>query len=172
MKNKTIYYLSFVFFISLMFTSNSLAKFTSRYTGNANIGVASFYIDGVYSQEFKANLANLSGQNENYLRFNIVNFNEDNNSEVALEYRIFIQTTNNIPLSFSLKNDGGENYIQSEEFFYNESLNRYESQKGILPVENTTHSYILDIKIIEDDKKYSYEIDAIKIIIEAIQKGD
>ncbi len=166
----TFLFLGMFTLISLLLGSLVYAHLRSNFQGIGRVEVASFYLDGQYTDSFTIGLENLSAHSTNFLPFTIVNYTEETQSEVVLEYSIYIQTTNNLPLSFSLGAYSDPNYISNIRFTYDETTNCYIGTGGILPLTPTRHEYQLQIDFSDQSAKYSTEIDAISLKIIAKQK--
>ncbi len=168
-KNRILFYLFYAVLVTALVSTITLSRYSSTATGSGNVEVANIYIDGKYSSEFVVGLDNLSTTTEKYLDFEVVNFDDVNHSEVAQDYSISIKSTNNLPLTFSLINNGTTNQIESGDFVYNQSSESYQVSGGMLPIGTSRHLYTLVVTVNSKDIKYNKEIDAIELYIEAVQ---
>lgn len=106
--------------------------------------------------------------NEKSYIFEVSNYDSKNKLEVTMQYRIEVNTSNNLPLNFELykydentKDKVGENLLIT-----NTTENEIMSYE-----QKTTNKYILKIKWDENEKNYLYskEIDYIELTLNSKQ---
>ncbi len=170
-KNRILFYLSYAVLVTALVSTATLSRYLSNSTGSGDVEVAAIFIDGSYSESFVIGLENISANQATQLQFDIVNYDDIRQSEVAQSYSISIKSTNNLPLKFSLLNNGQSGQIESAEFIYDATSDSYKLTGGSMPVSTTKHSYTLVVQFESKDVKYNKEIDAIEIYIEAVQIG-
>ncbi len=155
---------------AFIFVAVTLSSYQAEYIGTGNAEVATFYVEGIYTEQFQISLEKLSSSKPNELSFSVVNYQEGIESEVVQEYQILIKSTGNLPLNFSLIGSEAIDDIEDGVLVYDETSGYYESKIGVLQLGEVKHSYLLQVEVASNDDKYSTEIDAIEIIIKSKQK--
>jgi hypothetical protein len=109
---KKLVILIICFFILIRIFALTLSKYESTTSSDANIDIA-FYVLNEDYQAMTLNLDSLFPQDELYeYTFSISNEKDGHVAETNLKYNLQIRTTTNLPLSFKLyMNDGNEDII-------------------------------------------------------------
>ena len=161
--------------ISLWALSGTLAKYVSSDTAGEKARAASvvFHVkdqDGVKSLDLTSELAlaGLQPGQKKTLPFSVVNYEGSAISETAMEYTISIETTGNLPLTYSLQADSGG--LDSPAASPSEKATW---SGGKLPAAaKETHFHTLTVQWPSDKNsaEYSAEIDSVYLNVEAVQK--
>ncbi len=169
--NRLWVFLLYLALVTSLILSVTLARYSSGAEGTGTATVAAMAGDA--SSTLRMSLDGMTpGGEDRTLEFQVVNFTADAVSEVALDYRITVETTGNLPLVFTLAADEGENRVAGGTI-----LNGVKSETltgGAFPLREAgqTHTYTLTAGWPEtvNDGGYSREIDLVTVNVEARQR--
>ena len=157
--------IGYILILALCIVAGFYSKYKVSVGGKDDTKVALLALSK--SQVLQVNTVSLYPGEEIKYRFGIKN-NKSISSEVTLGYQINVITTNNLPLTYSLKCLSKNNGVclTGNDIEVNTSL-----KGGIMPYIDTTHEYELTIKwnLDNDDYDYANDLEIIKIKIDAEQ---
>lgn len=191
MKEYLKYRIRYIFIVSslsvLLFFSLFLilteARYESRVDLNARLDIAKHIINpGTYS--FKLSMNDIIPRNEPYVyTFFLSNYDENNQSDVDMDYNLFFKTTTNMPLRYELyrnvnyTENGAVNLLSDMELiqdvdgaWYNQF--NIDDTFSFLYQNRQLDTYYLVIyfdDIYANNLEYADNIDSIKIIVDAKQ---
>lgn len=189
--NKKIFFSIRIFFIviffcfALNFIGIGLSKYDSKATSKAKALIAFFVVEeGTY--EKKLSLGKITPSKEKYVYpFTISNYNDNQTTDVAIDYTITFITTTNLPLTFEVyknenyTNRNAINLVSNQEVYQDENQVYYNritiDDVGSFSFnENQTDIFNLvvefDEKYKNDPTNYSGYIDLVKVVVDAKQK--
>ena len=175
-----------VIFLTLLSTSVfAVVKSFSRYNSNATLTLdiqSALFIVEPGEMSYNIDVGKILPSTEPYIyTFSISNFNEEQTTDVDLEYMLDIQTTTNLPLTYRLYYDtynlNETDIIATRELRQDEDSSWYnyftvEGKHEFTYKENKTDIYYLVIDFPETYKnylEYSGAVENIQIIIKANQ---
>lgn len=171
--------LIFFWFLYLFKVPESLSRFTSLLSSDANISIAFYVIDTEYqTEEIKLDKIIPSDTAYEY-NFSVANYNKTKRLETNAEYNLVIRTTTNLNLEYELyENNSNESVILSKELTQDEDGTYYnviktdKEQFGY--TKNQINYYTLSIKFPLEYMSYDYQdiIESIEIIILSEQVTD
>ena len=125
------------------------SRFENKLNTNAKIDAA-FYVVDTKSEVKDIKLGDIVPSDNAYeYNFTVSNFNDKGRSEVNLEYTLVLKTTTNLPLSYELYMNSGENNILiSEEIVKDEYGTYFNVMKTNKEIFNILNSVIVLDKII------------------------
>lgn len=164
----------------------TLSRYESEKTGNIDTNIA-FYLLKTDYQTQRIKLTSLSPSDEPYIySFKIMNYQDDTNGDVDIEYYLSLKTTTNLPLRYELymnedyQDSTATNLItddntkiekdDSETYFKTITLDK-EIFHYIEPKENT-YTLLIYYDKSNDNPIYQDNIDSIRIIVESKQITD
>ncbi len=166
-KTRWILILSLV--ISIFLLLPAAARFYTFSSGSSKVHLAQLYVEGIFSDSFSISLESLQIESTNRIQFQVSNFNESQKSDVALTYNIVIETTQNIPLRFSIVAiDKVDGMIEGD--LVQDTNGRFLSTFGSMDLKKTLHTYELIVEIGSLEMDFYKEIDLIVIRVEAFQE--
>lgn len=190
-RNKTLKYkIRFIIFslIFLMILSTgvfAIVKSFSRYNSTANLSLdiqTAMFIVEPGEMSYNIDLERILPSDESYIyTFSISNFNDEQTTDVDLEYMLDIQTTTNLPLTYRLYYDSydleEDDIISTRELKQDENNSWYnyftiDGKHEFTYKENKTDIYYLVIDFPTSYKnvlEYSDAIENIQIIIKSKQ---
>ena len=166
-KRKTpwITWLAFAVLVSALISTTTLSRYISTVSGGGTANIASVEISG----SLEIDVSGLSPGMSKVVTFTVVNSENEAVSDVAQAYVISIESTGNLPLTFSLDtadaSDAGHALTSG-------ASNTWTG--GSLPHSTPTqHTYELTVlwDSGENSPKYADEIDAIKLTVNAQQQA-
>jgi len=188
-------YLLYLGLVTSLILSVTLARYVSTAGGTGTAAVAALAggLEGaVEAAPIELPLEGLlPGGEPRTLRFQVVNYTGDRLSEVALDYSITLETTNNLPLTFTLsgqadKPEGqgdlaaipaggailGPDAVQTQGPKAGTKTQTLSGGAFDLTGEKQEHTYTLTVNWPEGDKdgNYSQEIDLVTVKVEALQR--
>lgn len=111
-------YLLYLIMVAVLVTGTSFARYTVSVDGGDSIGVAkpilSWDLSGGTLNPETLNLgAMMPGDNKSY-QLAVTNTDDDKTSDVSIDFYVVITTTNEIPLTITLKEntEGGKTFVQ------------------------------------------------------------
>ena len=155
------------------------SRFENKLNTNTKIDAA-FYVVDTKTEVKNIKLDDIVPSDSAYeYNFTVSNFNDKGRSEVNLEYTLIVKTTTNLPLSYELyMNDGENNILISEEIVkdeYGTYFNVMKTNKEIFYYkDNTTNSYKLKVKFpkVYDSFDYQDIVEAIFLEVDSKQLID
>lgn len=166
--------------VTSLASTGTLAKYASRFTAGGQAQIASFIGDG--SVNFGVDLGNLSPVQSSSTVFTVRNYDGSQQSDVALSYEIRVETTGNLPLTFSLRGQtqNGDASAATGESVTTKQLERAEGNTwvatgGKLPPASAAgekeHSYELTVQweAGKNNEDYSHEIDMVTVTVTTAQ---
>lgn len=170
-KSRLLPYLLLAVLVTSLFSTGTLAKYKSMFSGSVEMQVAAFAGGG--KADFAVTLDEMVPGSTNTMQFTVQNFDGEQGCDVALEYEIQIETTGNLPLTFGLI---GINDNESASSLVGGLDSTLKATGGKLPfvsgTENkTAHKYELNITWPEGetDEDYSNEIDMVSVTVTTVQ---
>lgn len=168
-------WLVYAVIVAALVSTTTLSRYITTVSGSGTATIATVDMKGHYTGQDVENI-DVSGMTPGTTKtttFTVVNFNGANISQVALSYTIEINTTGNLPLTYTLQctNTGGSGtgiYITPATVLTPGSP----STVGTLPHSTqTTHTYTLTVTWPsgENDPKYADEVDAVELIVRSEQ---
>lgn len=164
--------LIFFWFLYLFKVPESLSKFTSLVSSDANISIAFYVIDTEYQvEEIKLDKIVPSDTAYEY-NFSVANYNKTKRLETNAEYNIVIRTTTNLNLEYELYENNStdsailsKELIQDEDGMYYNVIKTKKEQFGFK--KNQINYYTLSIKFPLEYIDYDYQdmIESIEIIV-------
>lgn len=175
-----------IIFLSILSTSVfAIVKSFSRYNSTANLSLdiqSALFIVEPGEMSYNIDVGRILPSDEPYIyTFSISNFNEEQTTDVDLEYMLDIQTTTNLPLTYRLYYDSYDlnekDIISSRELKQDDDSSWYNfftvsGKHEFTYKENKTDIYYLVIDFPASYKnvlEYSDAIENIQIIINANQ---
>lgn len=160
--------------ISMWMISGTLARYINSDVGADRAHTASVVFDVNDESGNRLDLSNELKLNDLLpgkcmeMTFDVVNKKDEKISETAMEYSIAIETTGNLPLTYSL--------VSVPDGIANRATTKYGLawSGGLLPAStDTSHKYMLTVEWPPDavDAKYANEIDSVYLFIDAKQKS-
>lgn len=177
-KPRLLRYLMLLALATSLIASGTLAKYTTEVYGGLSVQVASFAAEG--TADFTVHLENVSPSPESFgtIRFAVRNYEQEQNSQVQLNYTIKVETTGNLPLTFTLqKIDEPETEDPNNRFAgpLTQTAGEttvWEASGGVLPAveadsDKTQHEYVLSAAWItgKTSEDYSHEIDMVTVTV-------
>lgn len=177
-KNRVLVILALVAVATSLFSSRTLAKYASRFSAGGTFTVAGFAGGGTVN--FDVPLTDMTPGSVKPVRFTVCNFEGEKNSDVALTYSIRVETTGNLPLSFSLigqkeSDDSSAQSVTAAGLARDGEANVWTASGGSLPSASAegkkTHSYELSVSWPAGDYSgdYSHEIDMVTVSVTTVQ---
>lgn len=170
--------------ITSLFANGTMAKYSSSFTGSGVVNVAAF-AGGADTASFNVAVSGLSPGGTSTVKFAVQNYEGDKNCEVAMTYEVQVETTGNLPLSFTLSSNAGDagpyNQPVGQLTAADTEKLKYTATGGKLPVAvgeesggqgQKRHAYELAVTWPADaahDWDYSNEIDMITVTVTATQ---
>jgi len=175
MKNKILVITSiliFFWFLYLFKVPESLSRFTSLVSSDADVSIAFYVIDAEYqTEEIKLDKI-VPNDTEYEYKFSVANYNKVKRLETNAEYNVVIRTTTNLNLEYELyENNENESVILSKELIQDDDGTYYNVIKTKKEKfgfrKNQINYYTLAIKFPLDYIDYNYQdiIESIEIII-------
>ncbi|NLW70209.1 MAG: hypothetical protein GX061_03920 [Eubacteriaceae bacterium] len=157
--------------LTALVSTTTLSRYLAQVTGS---GTATIAAVGMETPSLTFGVGDLAPGGSATYSFNVTNFEGTKTSEVTLEYTVTVETTGNLPLTFSLQCTGTGNKGTGIGADPPVTLTpgTASSSIGTLPAGiNTTHSYTLTATwpSASDAPKYADEADAIRVKVNAIQ---
>lgn len=152
-------------FTTIIVTTLTLSRYKSSIAGSSSAKVATPVIN--ISAENPVIDVNINPmQSENIYEFSVSNIENEQKSEVSMEYTIQIESLRNLPLYYELYRIEDEN--ETTDLF---EKNGDITEKIEMNLEESKHTYKLKIKWQEDEQSYLYAqtIDYIQIILNSNQ---
>lgn len=153
----------------------SYARYMTTVNGTATATVAAVS-DKITNMDRKIDVSDMEPGESKTVDFNVVNFSNNQVSEVGQDYTVTVKTSGNLPFAFTLASAGGTSEAGTKNFAGNlvkKDDNVWESiSSGNLPASvRTTHSYTLTVSWPKGEGKpdYADEIDTVTLIIDAKQ---
>ncbi len=166
-------YLLYLGLVTSLILSVTLARYASTAGGTGTATVAAMAGGGeilVQGQNIEMPLEGLLPGGEKTLEFQVVNYTGDAISEVAMEYDIKVETTGNLPLTFTLTTTETANGINAGTILADGTP----LTGGLFPLteEKQAHTYALTATWPPDkkDARYADEIDLVTVTVTARQK--
>ncbi len=184
-------YLLYLGLVTSLILSVTLARYASTAGGTGTATVAALaggVEDAAEAAPIELSLGDLSPGDTRVLKFKVVNYSGDKRSEVALDYTLTLESTNNLPLTFTLAAqaenqadlvtlpaDGavlGPDTLQTEGEKMGTRMETLSGGAFDLTGEDQEHTYTLTVTwpAGEYDGNYSQEIDLVTVKVKAIQR--
>ncbi len=174
-------YLLYLGLVTSLILSVTLARYVSTAggTGTAAVAAMSAAVDGsaLTAKPIDMTLAGLRpGGEARTLDFQVVNYTGDTISEVALDYEITVKTTGNLPLTYTLTAEGGDQLVQTGPVLADLASGAAEQtlSGGAFPLtgERQVHTYHLEVTWPREkgSAQYADEIDLVTITVTAWQR--
>lgn len=167
-KVRLLRYLALLALVTSLGVSGTLAKYSSSFSGVVGMRVAAFAGGGVMT--FDDAMDNMRPGDSRTLSFEVTNVTAGQICEVGLDYEIQVETTGNLPLTFSLSGEQREPGTDSNLAVF--SAERLTAPGGFLPAgASRTHGYTLTVTwdAAQSGEAYSYEIDMVTVKVTATQ---
>lgn len=168
-------YLLLAVVVTMLATTGTLAKYSSRFGMSLSAQTAAFAGGGTL--DFDLALEDMAPGDTRTVQFTVQNYDGERNCEVGLDYEIAIETMGNLPLSFALlgKKEAGDSGEGSE--LAGPLDQNLTAGGGKLPVAGggagvrRQHTYELSISWPkeETDEDYSHEIDLVTVTVTTTQ---
>lgn len=177
-KPRLLRYLVFLALITSLIASGTLAKYAAEVQGGVSLQVASFAAEG--TADFTVHLENVSPSPESFgtVQFAVRNYEAEESSQVQLNYTIKVETTGNLPLTFSLQKLNEPETEDPNNRFAGALVQKageasvWEAAGGVLPTvetdsDKTQHKYLLSAAWTtgETSEDYSHEIDMVTVTV-------
>jgi len=175
-------YLLYLGLVSSLILSVTLAKYASTAAGSGTATVAAMAAGAPIEMTLKGMVP--GGEQE--LNFEVVNYTGEKVSEVALDYKITVTTTGNLPLTYALIPDGTAGQVGGTLFAEGSFQDLPDGRKSQdlaggafeliqgadFKLEKQTHRYTFKAQwpATEADPGYADEIDLVTITVEARQR--
>ncbi len=168
--------LIFLILLLLLIIRVTLGSFESSGSGSAKASVA-FYVFDVSNQTKSFRLSDIKPDGkDNIYNISVYNYSNNKVSETDLNYNLYVATTTNIPVNYSLYlNDEADNIMSNRELYTDNNgvyFYKYKSisrsfKHGVKTVDN----YKLVVNFPTDYGSYEYQglIDSIEITVDAKQ---
>ncbi len=177
-KGRLIKYLLLALLATTAAASGTLAKYASTYSGGTVLKVAGFAGGGVIN--FDVALEGMSPGEDppRTVDFAVQNYEGDNVCDVRMNYEIQVETTGNLPLTFSLVGEKEQNDSDPASVLAGALDENLKAVGGALPPASAEagggkrrHSYQLVVNWPADraDGDYSQEIDMVTVTVTAVQ---
>jgi hypothetical protein len=168
--------LIFILLIILMVViRNTYSRYSSYGTSAADVDVAFYFVKGETLSEDIV-LDEIAPGNSYTYTFSVANNNGIQRTETALKYTITIKATTNLPLTYKLYvNDGNENIIEEYEITKDEDETYFKTMKSAEKTfgfkENEEDTYKLEITFPEEYNSMEYQgtIEYLEMKIDAQQ---
>lgn len=171
-------YLFYLLCTCALVLGETSAQFSSQVSGTAAVAAASVELDSVLSLNDR--LKDLTPGKETKITFQVTNQKNNVVSEVAQEYSITLQTTGNLPLTYSLKKSSTENSLGTSVGMPTggsdtgaDTGKQIVWDGGLLPYAagGVTHTYELTVTwpVDKNAPQYADEVDAVSLIVDAQQ---
>lgn len=164
-------YLLLAVVVTMLATTGTLAKYSSRFSTSLSAQVAAFAGGGTL--DFDLALEDMAPGDTRTVQFTVQNYDGERNCEVGLDYEISIDTMGNLPLSFALlgKKEAGDSGEGSE--LAGPLDQNLTAGGGKLPVAGgeegvrRQHTYELSISWPKEEtnEDYSQEIDLVTVTV-------
>lgn len=154
-----------VIITTIIVTTFTLSKYETTTAGSDNTRTA---IPIITMSSDTLDLKLDPENNEQDYIFKVSNYNEQNQTEVSMEYNLQIKSLSNLPLDFELyEYDASNNTAIGENLLTNNVTENVTTKVG----EKTQNTYLLKIKWREAETNYlfSQEIDYVQIILNSRQ---
>lgn len=159
--------------VTMTILPSTLARYRTRIEGGA---VASVALWGSGSSEFQIDINGMKPGNDSAQQYEFVvtNTKEGQISEVGQNYSITVETTDNLPLKFTLSakaesgSSGLGNTVNTGILSFSDGKAVLEG--GFLPHSvETKHTYVLTVLLPVSNAEYADEIDLITVTVQAEQ---
>lgn len=174
MKSKILIITGILIFFWLLYlfkVPESLSRFASLVSSDADVSIAFYVIDTEYqTEEIKLDKIVPSDTKYEY-KFSVANYNKTKRLETNAEYNVVIRTTTNLNLEYELYKNDNENAILSKEIIQDEDGTYYNVIKTKKEEfgfkKNQINYYTLSIKFPLDYINHDYQdmIESIEIIV-------
>lgn len=174
-KGRIISYIIYLALACTLVFGITYARYSSKVTGNVTAKTASVEMNSTIN--LTDQLGGMTPGSSKKIEFEVTNKKERNVSEVGQEYSITIDTTGNLPLTYTIAGDSAapasEKYVTAVEESSGET--NYKWTGGVLPysADGITHTYTLTVTWPksgdEDNSAYSDEIDQVTLTVDAKQ---
>lgn len=170
-KWRVLAYLLILSSAGLLIIGPTYAKYVSEVDGKGSGSVAAWGSD--FTETNSIDLSQLKPGKEIKYQFNVTNVKDGKTSEVSQEYSIILNTTGNLPLTYTLTantSSSSGSYVNVGELKIENGICTLTG--GTLPhTESTTHDYTLTISWPADknDASYADEIDLVTLTVNAQQ---
>lgn len=172
-KTRILGYLLLLAMVTSFVFSISYAKYTKQINGSASADIAIWGNDETIASLDTTGLH--PGETKTY-EISIINTKNNSISQVAQDYSISLETTNNLPLTYTIKSKDSPSdkgtYLTNGKFDL--SNGKDEKTGGHLPhTESITHTYTLTVEWPKEsnDAAYMDEVDSITLTIHAWQSS-
>lgn len=162
--------------IVVLFSTVTLSKYMTQVTGSSSAAVAGVSLE-INNSTTPIDISNLSPGTSTSYTFSVVNFKDNQVSDVTLDYTVRVSTTGNLPITYTLApaddEASTENLVTTTNT--NEGTGSQTWTGGVLAGgEKVTHSYKLTATwaVGEYDISYMNEIDAVEIVVDATQRSN
>lgn len=174
-KGRIISYIIYLALACTLVFGITYARYSSKVTGNVTAKTASVEMNSTI--DLSKQLEEMTPGSSKKIEFKVTNKKEENVSEVGQEYSITIDTTGNLPLTYTIDSDvaapASGNYVTAVKEASGETNHKWTG--GVLPysADGVTHKYVLTVKWTEsgdeDNSAYSDEIDQVTLTVDAKQ---
>lgn len=169
--------LLFFFIFSIFFViKNTMSRYSNDVKAVGSLSTAMYIVEEGY-QSMNLNLGSLAPRNNPYeYNFSVSNFDENNRTEVNLEYDLKLVATTNLPLTYELYiNGGSENIIKTDTIdrdeyqTYFRTMTTETKRFGFTKDEINTYKLVVHFPETYKDIKYQDVIEGIEIQINSKQ---
>ncbi len=169
--NRLWVFLLYLALVTSLILSVTLARYSSGASGTGTAAVAAMAGDASSTIQMSLDRMTPGGEDKE-LKFQVVNFTANAVSEVALDYQITVETTGNLPLTFTLAADEGTNRVGGGTILDGDKSQTLTGGAFPLTGEKQAHTYTLTASwpLEKNDGGYSQEIDLVTVRVEAKQR--
>lgn len=166
-KNKILIWLprlALALLVCALFSTATLSGYVSTVSGTGTVRIATVELDGALDVD----VSGLAPGETKSVGFSVVNSNNGVVSDVSQIYVICIETTGNLPLTFSISSADSS----ADGHALTAGANNTWTGGAFPHTTRTEHTYSLNVTwdSAYNDPKYVDEIDAIKLIVDAQQR--
>ncbi len=178
-KRRIIRYLAYLALVTTLITSSTLARYAFQGGLDVKNQVAAFATGSQIN--FNMPLDDMAPNSSKEVTFSVVNYEGSRDSEVVLEYDVQVETTGNLPLTFSLAGpegfdaSGADNQLVEEgelALVSDGARKKGTATGGRLPIgERVSHDYRLIVSwpVTDEAADYSNEIDMLTVTVSSRQ---
>lgn len=174
-KGRIISYIIYLALACTLVFGITYARYSSKVTGNVTAKTASVEMNSTI--DLSKQLEGMAPGSPKEIKFEVTNKKEGNVSEVGQEYSITIDTTGNLPLTYTIDSDTAASESGEYVTAVNEASGgtNHKWTGGVLPysADGVTHTYTLTVTWLEsgdvDNSAYSDEIDQVTLTVDAKQ---
>ena len=163
-------YLLYAIIVVLLISTVTLSRYLTTVSGSGSADVASMVLNGT---EVAIDVSGICPGDSRTLLFSVSNDESGDISDVIQSYTITLETTDNIPLTFSLSSGDAAGTDHALTPALTSENNIHVWTGGALPhTTGTVHNYTLTVAWPsgESDPKYAKEVDAVRLTVDSVQQ--